>query len=173
MWQLLRDQTGVAACALRFLILTAARSGEVRGARWSEIDLAAAVWTVPAARMKASREHRVPLSAAAIALLAQAKRFAGGDDGLVFPGAIKGRVMTDVSIGRPLKLLRPDATVHGWRSTFRDWCAEVSGAPREVAEAALAHINANRVEAAYARTDFLERRRDLMAAWAKFCAVAT
>jgi integrase len=146
-----------AAHALAFTILTAARAGETLGATWDEIDFAAKVWTVPAARMKAGKEHRVPLSDRAIEILRSLPR----TDARVFPGYAKGML-------RLLKGLRPDATVHGFRSSFRDWAAERTNYPREVAEAALAHAIPNAVEAAYRRTDFFERRRKLMEAWAEW-----
>jgi integrase len=174
----LRQRTGSAARALEFAILTAARSGEVRGATWAEIDLASATWTVPAARMKAGREHRVPLSAAALALLERAradyraehgKNAIPPPDGFVF--AREGARLSENAMLEVLaRMKRDDVTTHGFRSTFRDWCAEATNYPREIAEAALAHVNKDRVESAYLRGDHLEKRRLLMNEWAKFCA---
>ncbi|WP_287787804.1 site-specific integrase [Acidiphilium sp.] len=159
------DSTGTAARCLAFLILTAARSGEARGARWDEIDLDGALWVVPGERMKASRPHRVPLSDAALAILREMLPLRRADDGLVFPGGRPGRPLSDVALAKALRTAgAKDATVHGLRSTFRDWCAE-SGKPREIAEAALAHANRDRVEAAYARSDLIDRRRVLMEQW--------
>lgn len=154
------------ALALKFTILTAARSGEVRGATWGEIDLQAKVWTIPAERMKADREHRVPLSDAALALLKQARELYGDDDGLIFPGT-KGKPLSDMTLGAVLKRMGVDYTVHGFRSSFRDWCAD-NGISRELAERALAHAVADKTEAAYNRTDQFEQRRPLMQAWAQY-----
>lgn len=165
----LRAQEGIAAAALEFTIVTAARSGETRGATWAEIDLAAKVWTVPAERMKAHVEHRVPLSPAAVAVLEemQAKRL--GD--FVFPGAKEASPLSDMSLTAVLRRMkRDDVTVHGFRSTFRDWAAECTNYPREVAEAALAHTKADKVEAAYQRGDLFAKRARLMAEWARYCA---
>lgn len=159
---------GVAAVTTRSAILTAARSGEVRGARWAEIDLEARLWTVPAARMKAGKEHRVPLSTAADALLQNLER--KGE--LVFPGRQHDTMLSDMSLTAVLRRLdRGDITVHGFRSTFRDWCAEAPGNtfPRAVCEHALAHSLPSEVEAAYRRGDLLEKRIVLMQAWADFC----
>ncbi len=167
----LREREGVAARALEFLILTAARSGEVRGARWDEIDRQARIWTVPAERMKARRPHRVPLSDRALAILEAMRPLA--DDaatGLVFPGLKRGRPLSDVSLAKVLKRMgRDDLTVHGFRSTFRDWAAEATAYPREVAEQALAHAISDKVEAAYRRGDLFEKRRRLMEDWASYC----
>ena len=169
----LDEATSSAALALRFIVLTAARSGEALGARWSEIDMQEAVWTVPADRMKAAREHRVPLSAGALAILREMAQLRTNPklDGFVFPG---GKVAQPLSGAALLVLLRrvgrDDLTVHGFRSTFRDWCAEATNYPREVAEAALAHTLRDRTEAAYQRGDLMEKRRRLMAEWAAFCA---
>jgi integrase len=151
----LRAQQGVVTTrALEFAILTAARSGEVAGARWSEFDLASGVWTIPRERMKAGREHRVPLSPAVLAVLRQMEPLRPkAGDGFVFPGARRGRTLS----GRALMMLlwrmgRRDLTVHGFRSTFRDWYAEATNYPRELAEAALAHALRDKVEAAYCAT---------------------
>jgi integrase len=164
-------QEGVAALALRLAILTAARSGEVRGATWTEIDLDHAVWTIPADRMKAGREHRVPLSDAAVAVLRRVILLRDREHGdFVFPGGRSGRPLSDVAVSKAAKVAGgDDATVHGFRSTFRDWCAEATGYPREVAEAALAHVVRDKTEAAYQRGDFFDKRRKLMAEWATFC----
>ncbi len=161
----LRLQRGMAARALEFLILTAARSGEVRGATWQEIDLDAAVWTIPAERMKASKEHRVPLSARAITILKALPRMAGS--GLVFP-APRGGVLSDMTISAVMRRMKVDAVPHGFRSTFRDWCSERTNYPRDVAEMALAHAISNKVEAAYRRGDLFVKRTGLMEDWANF-----
>lgn len=163
----LRKQVGTAARALEFTILTAARSGEVRGAIWAEIDLDAGLWVVPADRIKMGKEHRVPLSASAIALLNELPR--EGD--LVFPGAKENTALSDMSLTAVLRRMkRTDITVHGFRSTFRDWCAESTNFPREVCEHALAHSLPDKVEAAYRRGDLLDKRVQLMKAWAEYCA---
>lgn len=149
--------------ALRFLVLTAARSGEVRGARWEEFDFEAKVWLIPAERMKAGRPHRVPLSAEAIRLLEEMRPFARA--GLVFPG--RSGPISDMTLSMFLRRNECEARPHGFRSSFRTWCAEAApDVPREVAETALAHITAGATEAAYLRSDFLERRRALMERWA-------
>lgn len=150
--------------ALQFVILTACRSGEVRGATWGEIDLQAKVWTIPAGRTKADREHRVPLSDAAVQMLSGLDR--RDDDDLVFPGT-KGKALSDMTLAAVLKRMKVDVTVHGFRSSFRDWCAD-NGVSRELAERALAHAVADKTEAAYNRTDQFEQRRPLMQAWAQF-----
>lgn len=164
----LRGQAGIAARALEFAILTACRSGEVRQATWSEIDPDAALWVIPAERMKAKREHRVPLSDAAMALLRSLPRH----DGLLFPGARVGRPLSDMSLTATLRRMgRGDVTVHGFRSSFRDWCAEsvANSFPREVCEHALAHSLPDKVEAAYRRGDLIDKRSLLMEAWATYC----
>jgi integrase len=164
----LRQQDGVAARALEFTILTAARSGETFGAAWSEIDLPKKLWIVPSARMKAGAEHHVPLSGAAMAVLDQMRRIRQG--ALVFEGAARGRPLSHTAMWRVLQAMkRHNLTVHGFRSTFRDWCGDVTGFPREIAEAALAHAVGNRVETAYRRGSALEKRRQLMEAWARYC----
>ena len=157
-----------ARLALRFAVLTAARPGEVRGAQWSEIDLEARTWTIPAQRMKANREHRVPLSAAAVDVLAEAQSLNAGQ-GLIFPSPLnRARPLSDVTLTKVLRDngLADRATVHGFRSSFRDWCAE-TGKPREIAEAALAHVVGG-TEGAYFRSDLFERRRRLMGQWAAY-----
>lgn len=160
---------GMGALALRFAILTAARSGEVRGATWGEIDLDAKVWTIPPERMKAGRAHRVPFSDASLAVLETAKRLATRSERLVFPSAKAGRPLSDMTLAAVLKRLSVPATVHGFRSTFRDWAEEATGFPHEVKEAALAHTLRDKVEAAYRRTDLFEKRRKLMGSWSRFC----
>ena len=152
--------------ALEFLVLTACRSSEVRLARWDEVDLESGTWTVPAGRMKAKRDHRVPLSARALQILNEARELSGGS-GLVFPSA-HGRALSDNTISKLLRDLGIEAVPHGFRSSFRDWAAECSDAPREVCELALAHVNSDRVEAAYRRTDLFERRRVMMEEWSGF-----
>jgi integrase len=164
----LRQREGTAARAVEFAILTAGRSGEIRGARWNEFDLTAAVWTVPAERMKAGREHRVPLSTAALTLL---KALPDVGD-FVFPGQREGAMLSDMSLTAVLRRMdRKDITVHGFRSTFRDWCAESVGNsfPREVCEHALAHSLPDKVEAAYRRGDLIEKRKALMQVWSDYC----
>jgi integrase len=163
----LAEMTHVSALCLRFAILTAARSGEARGCRWDEIDFEAATWTIPAHRMKAARPHRVPLSDAALSILRtmQALRRPGAD--LVFPGG-RGSLLSDVAVNKTLHAVAPGVTVHGFRSAFRTWAEEQTSYPRSVTEAALAHANADKVEAAYQRSDLFERRRELMRAWADF-----
>ena len=164
----LRSQDGIAARALEFLILTATRTGEVIGARWDEIDLEEKIWIVPAARMKAGREHRVPLSTAALAILSEMKESRESD--FVFPGGKKGKPLSNMAMLAVLKRMdRGDLTAHGFRSSFRDWAAERTNFPREVAEMALAHVVDDKVEAAYRRGDLFEKRRQLMEAWARFC----
>jgi integrase len=162
----LAKREGVAARALAFLILTAARSGEVRGMTWGEVDAREAVWTVPAARMKAAREHRVPLTRAALALLGER----GPADALVFPSPMDlRRPLSDVTFIAVLKRMgRADLTAHGFRSTFRDWAGESTAHPREVIEAALAHRLKDKAEAAYARGDLFAKRRRLMQDWAAY-----
>lgn len=164
----LREREGVAARSLEFAIYTAARSGEVRGARWAEIDWDAALWTVPAERMKSGREHRVPLAPPAITLL----RSVDTVSEFVFAGR-QAKMLSDMSITAVLRRMdRDDITVHGFRSTFRDWCAEYGSNvfSREVCEHALAHKLPDKVEAAYRRGDLLEKRIKLMKAWARYLA---
>lgn len=154
--------------AFEFLVLTATRSGEVRGARWDEVDRAAATWTIPAARMKAKLEHRVPMSDRALEVLDEALPVAD-DSGLIFASPT-GRPLSDSTLSKLLREQGIAAVPHGFRSSFRDWAAECSDAPREVCEIALAHVNSDRVEAAYRRTDLFDRRRQLMADWAHYIA---
>ncbi len=168
----LAQRDGVAARALAFTILAAARSGETRGMTWGEVDLDAKVWTIPAGRMKAAKEHRVPLTKAALVLLGQRDE-GTPDDALIFGSEAKpGKPISDMSMTAVLRRMeRADITVHGFRSTFRDWAGETTGFPREVIEAALAHGIKDRTEAAYARSDLFDKRRKLMEAWATIAAV--
>lgn len=164
----LQAQEGLGALALRFAILTAARTGEVIGARWCEVD--GAVWNVPPERMKAGRPHRVPLSEEALAVLEAVRPLASGADNFLFPGVKRGCGLSNMSLSAVLKRMgHGDITVHGFRSAFRDWCSEQTAYPREVCEAALAHVNADRVEAAYLRSDLFERRSRLLSDWATYC----
>lgn len=164
----LRSQAGMSARALEFTILTAARSGETRGACWLEIDLEAATWTVPAERMKAGKEHRVPLSNAALEMLRALPHDDSSKELLVFASP-RGGMLSDMSLTAVLRRMKVSAVPHGFRSTFRDWCAERTNYPREVAEMALAHAIGDKVEAAYRRGDLLAKRKQLMADWADFC----
>ena len=165
----LRGQETVPAMALEFCILTAARSGEALGARWAEIDTAAKVWTVPAERMKAAREHRVPLSDRAMKILETLGAARTGE--FVFPGQRSRRPLSGASLNLLLRDMGIEgATVHGFRSAFRDWAGNETHFPREIAEAALAHVVGSAVEQAYRRSDALEKRRELMEAWANYCA---
>ncbi len=156
--------------ALLFTIYTAARSGETRGATWAEIDLEGAVWRIPAARMKMRRDHAVPLSTPALAIIETMSKGRRTTDAgeLVFPGGSAGRPLSDVSLAKANKLACPSTTVHGWRSTFRDWAGEVATFPVDVIEAALAHAIGNATQRAYQRGDLLAKRRDLMNAWAAY-----
>jgi integrase len=164
----LRDAGGVGARALGFCILTAVRSGEARGARWSEIDLDAAVWTIPPTRMKSEKPHRVPLSDRAMEIVQEMKVTALND--LVFPGQRDDRPLSDMTLLKALKLAGGgEYTVHGFRSSFRTWVAEETNFQRELAEMALAHAVGDETERAYQRGDALEKRRELMDAWAKYC----
>jgi integrase len=167
----LRQQNGIAARALEFAILTAARTGEVIGARWHEINFGERLWTVPATRMKAAREHRVPLSPSGIMILQEMQAIGAGE--FVFPSARSGKPISDMAMTMALRRMgRRNLTVHGFRSSFRDWAAERTNFPREAAEMALAHTVSDKVEAAYRRGDLFEKRRQLMAAWARYCATA-
>lgn len=164
----LGKQDGVAAVALEFLILTATRTSEVINSTWSEINLDQAVWTIPRARMKAGKEHRIPLSAPTLALLAKMKDESDGDH--VFPGRQRNKPLSNMAMLQLLKRMgRTDLTAHGFRSTFRDWSAECTNHPREVQEAALAHTLVNKTEAAYQRGDLFEKRVLLMRDWAIYC----
>ena len=164
----LRQQESISARALEFAILTATRTGETLGARWHEIDFTNRMWTIPAERMKAKREHRVPLSAPAISMLEQMKLIIAGD--YIFPGQKAGKPFSNMALPMTLRRMgREDLTAHGFRSTFRDWCSETTAYPSEVAEMALAHSVGSKVEAAYRRGDLFEKRRQLMDDWAGFC----
>lgn len=163
----LRAMKGVPARALEFAVLTAARTGEVIGARWSEINIAERLWTIPAERMKAGREHRVPLSNAAMVIVDAMVKIRQSD--FVFPSSRAERAISGIGFSSVLKRMRDDLTVHGFRSTFRDWAAECTSFPTEVAEMALAHTVADKVEAAYRRGDLFQKRRQLAEAWATFC----
>ena len=163
----LRARDGVTPRALEFTILTASRTGEVLRARFDEIDEKARLWTVPAARMKAGKEHRVPLSYRAVAIVREMAAQRVGD--YVFPGAKRGKSLSDMALLMMLRDLAPGITTHGFRSSFRDWAAEKTNTPSFVAEAALAHVVADKVEAAYRRSELLDRRRKLMEAWSGFC----
>jgi integrase len=164
----LRKREATSALALELCILTAARSGEVLGMRWPEIDLDKKIWTVPADRMKAGREHRVPLSPRAVTILRQLEKLKAGD--FVFPGQGKGKPLSNMAMEMVLRRMNiQDATVHGFRSSFRDWAGNVSSFPREVTETALAHVIGDKAEQAYRRSDALEKRRKLMDAWSAYC----
>jgi len=164
----LRAQDGNGALTLQFAILTAARTGEVTGATWDEIDFDELMWTISAERMKSERDHRVPLSEQAIAILKLQHATTGGV-GYVFPGGKRGRPLSNMAMLTTLRRMkRGDLTVHGFRSTFKDWAAERTAFPNEVSEAALAHVVGDKVEAAYRRGDLFEKRRKLMNAWANY-----
>jgi integrase len=161
----LQPKTGVAALALRLLIISASRSGEIRGAKWDEIDFDRELWTVPAERMKMRRPHRVPLSPQALGVLEEAKAIRRSDH--IVPNA-KGEALSDMALTKTLRDMGLECTAHGFRSSFRDWAAEQTSLPGEIAEAALAHAVPSAVEAAYKRTDFFDQRRALMDAWGRF-----
>jgi integrase len=170
----LRELTSISANALEFSILTACRTSEVLGAQWSEIDAEAAVWTIPASRMKARREHRVPLSDVAMAVLERLPRVEGNPH--CFPGARHGKPLSNMALLQVMRGMgygvggdRGAAVVHGFRSSFRDWAGEVATFPPNVAEAALAHVIGDKTEAAYARGDLFQKRRKLMQEWADWC----
>lgn len=163
-------RTSASSLALQFTILTAARSGETRGLTWGEVDLAGALWTVPAERMKAGRQHRVPLSAPTLAVLASVRSDSAGASDLIFPSRV-GTPLSDMALAMFLRGADPSGfTVHGFRSSFRDWVTEETDFPGELAEAALAHLVGDETERAYRRGDVLEKRRHLMDAWAAFVA---
>ncbi len=166
----LRSRTGTAPLALEFLILTGCRTSEVLLAQWSEFDLAGRVWIIPAMRMKTKREHRVPISNRAMEILRKAE---GADTEYVFPGSRPGKPLSNMAFLEVLRRMEVEVTTHGFRSTFRDWAAEITAFPREVAEQALAHTVSNKVEAAYRRGDLFEKRRKLMDAWSDYCARPT
>jgi integrase len=164
----LREQERIAARALEFAILTAARTGEAIGANWSEINLAERLWTIPAGRMKASREHRVPLCDRAIEILEEMQKIRDGD--FLFPGGRPRRPLSNMAFLMLLRRMgRDDLTAHGFRSTFSDWCSERTNFPSEVREMALAHTVSDKVEAAYRRGDLFQKRRQVMDAWARYC----
>jgi integrase len=166
----LRVQDGIAARALELTALTAARTGDTIGAAWDEVSLSEKVWTVPAERMKAGKEHRVPLSGRALAILGEAQRARLPESRYVFPGGKAGKPLSNMAMTELLRRMeRGDITVHGFRSTFRDWAAERTNFPNDVVEMALAHAVGDKVEAAYRRGDLFEKRRRLMAEWAAYC----
>jgi integrase len=165
----IRETESLGRLALEAVILTAARSGEVRNMTWGELDLAAATWTVPAERMKAGREHVVPLSKQAVALLERMKAHRREYTDLVFPGQKRGKPLSDMTLTKALRDMGVSVTAHGFRSTFRDWVAEQTNWPSDLAEAALAHVVSDKTVAAYQRGTMLEKRRELMAAWANYC----
>ena len=168
----LQAREATAARALEFTILTAARSGEVLGARWDELDLDGAMWAVPAARMKGAREHRVPLSPRALAII-KALHYSR-DSGFVFGGQKAGKPLSVTALKMVLRRMKiENVTVHGFRSAFRDWAAECTNFANEVCEAALAHVIENKAEAAYRRGDMIDKRRKLMEAWATYCTTPT
>ncbi len=167
----LRQQEGMGARAVEFVVYTAARSGEVRGARWAEIDFKNVAWRVPADRMKAGKEHRVPLSAAAILVLSEARKLTP-DCEFIFPGP-SGKPLSDMTLTKVLRRMEyAEVTVHGFRSSFRDWAAEATEYPSDLVEMALAHTISSKVEAAYRRGDMIEKRLALMEDWAKHCNTA-
>ncbi len=178
---LLKQQPGLDALALKFTILTAARTSEVIEANWDEIDIGNKVWTIPAGRMKMKKEHRVPLTDKAISVLKNVIKLTSDKQsnskqeeqtGWVFPGRKKKNSLSGMAMLMLLRRMeRQDITVHGFRSTFRDWAAEQTNFPRDVAEAALAHATENKVEAAYRRSDLFDKRRELMDKWTKYCAL--
>jgi integrase len=169
----LREQEGIAARALEFTILTAARTGETIGARWSEFDLLDKTWTVPAERMKAGKAHRVPLSARALGILEEMQVHRHVDDGFVFPGGKPGKPLSNMAFLMLLRRMeRDDLTAHGFRATFKTWASERTAVQNEIAEAALAHVVGSKVEQAYRRGDMFEKRRKLMQQWATFCTTA-
>jgi integrase len=165
----LRERESIGRLALEAVILTAARSGEIRFARWPEVDMEAALWSIPAERMKMGRPHVVPLSPQVIQVFRRAANFRVANNHLIFPGQKLKKPLSDMTLLKILRDMNAGVTVHGFRSAFRDWVADQTNYPGEIAEAALAHAIPNKVEAAYRRTDFLEKRRDLMRDWASYC----
>ena len=163
----LRTRPATAARALEFCILTATRSGEALAARWDEIDIDAKVWTVPAARTKAAREHKVPLTDRALAILAEMEKAKSGE--YVFPGQNPSKPLSNMAFEMLLRRIKLPVTTHGFRSSFRDWAGNETHFPREIAEHALAHVIGDKAEQAYRRENALARRRELMDAWARFC----
>ena len=168
-WLEIAGRDGMGKLAQRFTVLTAALSGEIRGARWSEIDLEARMWTVPAER-EGKGEHRVPLSEAAVEVL---RAIEGMDADLVFLSTRQGKMLSDMTLAAVLKRMDVPVTVHGFRSTFRGWCNDRGGVQREIAEAALAHQLTNKVESAYSRFAHFEKRRVVMDRWAAYCTGGT
>ncbi|MBE7562156.1 tyrosine-type recombinase/integrase [Acidithiobacillus sp. HP-6] len=167
----LQDKSHISAYCLQFTILTAARSGESRGATWDEVDLDTRIWTIPGMRMKAAKPHRVPLSDAAMAILNQMQAWRMDNNPRIFPGA-RGGLLSDVAMNKTLHSVIADVTVHGFRSSFRDWGAEQTHFPAAVLEQALAHTNPNKIEAAYQRSDLFDLRRKLMQMWSEFATEA-
>ncbi|MEL6877719.1 MAG: integrase arm-type DNA-binding domain-containing protein [Pseudomonadota bacterium] len=165
----LNKRESVGRLAFEALVLTATRSGEVRGARWYEVDLKAGLWSIPANRMKAEREHVIPLSPAAISVFKRAATYREQGNELVFPGAKHGKPMSDMTLTKICRDMEVNAVPHGFRSSFRDWVAEETDFDGEIAEMALAHAISNKVEAAYRRGNLLQKRRKLMDAWAEYC----
>jgi integrase len=166
----LRQQAGTGARALEFLVLTAARTGEVLGLRWSELDLKNRLWTVPAERMKAGKVHRVPLCPRALTVLQGIKPEEAPEEAFVFPGSLPQKPLSNMIFLMLLRRMNLDhLTAHGFRATFKTWATERTNFPREVIEAALAHVAGDKIEAAYQRGDVFDKRRRLMAAWADFC----
>ena len=163
----LRSHTSISARALEFAVLTAARSGEALGARWDEIDLKRGIWVVPGERMKGGKEHRVPLAPRAVEILNEMAEIQLNE--FVFFGTKQGRPLSNMAMLMLLRDLRPGVTVHGFRSAFKDWASEATSFPDYLSEAALAHASADKVRAAYARSDLFEKRRKLMEAWAQHC----
>jgi integrase len=165
----LREQEGIAARAFEFTILTAARTGEVIGATWPEVDLDNRLWVIPGERMKGTRQHRVPLADRAVEILEEMQKIREGE--FAFPGGKAGRPLSNMAFLMTLRRMgRSDLTTHGFRSSFADWCAERTAFPSEVREMALAHTVSDKVEAAYRRGDLFDKRRQLAEAWARFCA---
>lgn len=165
----LRSRESMGRLALEAVILTAARSGEVRLMTWGELDLEAGLWTVPAERMKAGREHVVPLPKQAVRFFERMKAHRRGDSDLVFPGAKRAKPLSDMTLTKVMRDMKVDAVPHGFRSTFRDWVGEETNWPADLAEAALAHVISDKTVAAYERGTKLEKRRELMASWADYC----
>lgn len=162
------DASIVTKLAFEFLVLTATRSAETRGAAWNEFDLDKAVWTIPASRMKAKKPHRVPLTKRCVTILVEAKALKHDDSDLVFPGTKAGKPLSDMTLSKLLRELKIDAVPHGYRSSFRDWAGEATAHPREVIEFALAHVIRDKAEAAYARSDLFHKRRLLMDDWSSY-----
>jgi integrase len=172
--EVLRKQEGISARALEFTILTAARTGESISARWNEFDLLNKTWTIPAKRMKAGREHRVPLSARALAILEEMQSSGDPHDGFVFPGGKAGRPLSNMAFLMLLRRMeRDDLTAHGFRATFKTWASDRTSFQNEIVEAALAHVVGSKVEQAYQRGDMFEKRRRLMQQWAVYCDMRT